>query len=297
MRAALSASSAAASTTRLTRPIRCASRASKRSLKQVDLERLAQSDDARQRPRAAAVGREPDLPVRGRKICVVRGDDEIARRCERQPEAGDGAVHRADHRMRHPLQVLDRRMQAVDDQLEIALAAARVRASRRVRERPQVAARHEVLPAPCSTTTRRRRVGGDVADVGDERIHHRRDRVRSARAGRLSVSVATAPSRVSRRFRIRLRGSFGHGRFAPGCVDRRVAAKRTAGFELVDRMRDVDALPRAKVGDRGRETRDRRSRAASAWPPAAGRGRACARPARRLRSARCLRSMQNSIAW
>ena len=96
---------------------------------QEDLHRLAHADKARQRPRAAAIRRERDLAIRGREIGVVGGDHEIARVHQRQAEAGHRAVHAADDRMRHPVQVLDRGVQASDEARE-ALRCAR-RAPRR----------------------------------------------------------------------------------------------------------------------------------------------------------------------
>jgi hypothetical protein len=69
-----------------------------------DLHRLAHADQSRQRPRAAAVRREPDLPVGGREIAVVGGDHEIACVHQRQAETGDGPVHLCHDRMRHPVQ-------------------------------------------------------------------------------------------------------------------------------------------------------------------------------------------------
>ena len=171
---------------------------------EVDFERLAQSDDARQRPRAAAVGRQSDLPVRGRKICVIRGNGKIARRCERQPEAGHGAAQRADHHLRHPLHVFDRRMQAVDDELEIGLPLRGFGVETRCK-RLQVAARHEVLARTLQHDHAQRRVGGDRGHVGDERIHHRQIECVQRRLTVERQVRHRAVARQQHRFRIRVR--------------------------------------------------------------------------------------------
>ena len=100
---------------------------------QHDLHRLLDADDARQRVRAAAVRREPDVAIRRCEERIVGGDDEVAGVHQRQAEAGHRAVDAGDDRMRHPLQVLDGGVQPADQRGEarLALGAGQRRASRR----------------------------------------------------------------------------------------------------------------------------------------------------------------------
>ena len=62
-------------------------------------------------------------------------------------------------------------------------------------ERPDVAARHEVLARAAHDDDAQRIVGRDVGGGVDQRVHQR-EVERVERSGRLSVSVATGPSRV-----------------------------------------------------------------------------------------------------
>ncbi len=160
---------------------------------------------------------------------------------------------------------------------------------------PSVAAKERMSPpamkcrpAPRSTTTRR--LSSPAIAVVCATSASTIDGSRTLSSfGRLRVSVATGPSRAKRtvsfigkslaraiysRLARRLR------RF------RRRAAKRSRGVELVDGVRDVHALPRAEIGDRARELAVGDRVRGPGRAPAGGRGRACARPGRRPRSAR-----------
>ena len=93
------------------------------------------------------------------------------------------------------MQVLDRGVQARDDARELGTARCRIAVELRG-ECPQVAAGHEMLSGAAYHDDAQRRVGGERGAVLDERLHHRQVEALSA-AGRLSVSVATGPSRVT----------------------------------------------------------------------------------------------------
>ena len=168
----VAASSSAAGTTRLTMPSESASARAEALAQQEDLHGLADADEARQRPRSTAVRRERDLPVRGREIGVVGGNDKIAGVHQRQAEPGDSAVDAADDRMRHAVQMLDRRMQASDHAREAFAARGRRFAEPRG-ERPDVAAGHEVPPRAAQHDDAQAVVAGDRRRVRDEGLDHR----------------------------------------------------------------------------------------------------------------------------
>ena len=140
--------------------------------KQQHLHCLAQADDARQRPGAAAVGCRRDVAVRGREIGVVGGDREVAGAQQRQAEAGDGAARLRDGDRRHPVQMLDRGMQALDHRLE--LRAPRLgRVIESGGEAAQIAACHEVPARAAHDDDPQRRVCGQRGGSLDQRVHHR----------------------------------------------------------------------------------------------------------------------------
>ena len=222
---------------------------------------------------------------------------EVARRRERQAEAGDRALQRADHRMRHPLQVLDRRVQPLDDPLEIGLPLRGFDGEPR-RERLQVAARHEVLAGalaarrPAASCRRRASSRGRRAHPSSqvEHVQRRRPIERQRAPPRRRASAAS--------FR---RASFvvvlGH---ADSLRLRRFAANR----------RETDCPPRARRSNARRrraparnsrrwrsQTRDRRSRAASAWRPGSSPRASLCTPCAPPSKHAMPRSMQNSIAW
>ena len=297
------ASSSAAGTTRLTSPSRSASAAPKRSPSRTDLHRLAHADDARQRPRAAAVRRQRDLAVGGREIGVVGGDDEIAGVHQRQAEAGDGAVHARDDRMRHPVQ-MSRSPRAGARSMRAKSCAARSPAGRASArgERADVAAGHEV-PA------------GAAQDDDAQRCRRRRaPRVCATSAsiiarssalsasGRLSVSVATAPSRASRTESFIGRSMASRGRCA-SAIGRRAVRRRFGSAKRARRARARRPCARRRCA---RARRSRRSRARTRGSrdrvreyvvtgsrPRASLCTPCAPPSKRAMP----RSMQNSIAW
>ena len=182
-------------------------------------------------------------------------------------------------------------------------------------ERPDVAASHEVRPAPRSTTTRRLASAAHVGGVGDERIDHREiERVERVRA--IQRQRRDGPSRASRTVSFI---GMGGGRAPERAVaDARSAeaSTETVDGEMLARIGRVDArartsgvaarhrrpkasprparrwrAPRRRA--RARRTRrsrgrnpDRRSRAPTTSSPARGRGRACGCPGRRPRNAR-----------
>ena len=144
------------------------------------------------------------------------------------------------------------------------------------------------LPAPRNTTTRSASSAATSAAAVDQRIHQREvervERVGAIERQRRDGAVAFDEKRGThgdRRRWDRAEGAASVDRSAVGRLP-----ERRRRLQFVGGVRDVDAFARAEVGDGRREVRGRRSRAANAWRPAAGRARACARPARRLRSAR-----------
>ena len=113
--------------------------------KQQDLHRLAQADDARQRPRAAAVGRERDVPIGRGEVGVLGGDRQVARAHQRQAEAGDRAVHLRDDGCGIRCNVSIAACSAPRMRSYSARRARRRRRRGRRRSVLQVAAGHEML--------------------------------------------------------------------------------------------------------------------------------------------------------
>ncbi len=74
--------------------------------------------------------------------------------------------------MRHPLERLDRRVEARDHPAEIR-GALRGRLGELAGERPQVAARHEVLAGAADDDDVQAVVGGDIGGGVDQRVHQR----------------------------------------------------------------------------------------------------------------------------
>jgi hypothetical protein len=112
------------------------------------------------------------MPIRGREIGVVGRDHEVAGVHQRQAEAGHRALHAPDDRVRHPVQMLDRRVQATDC-LPEAIAADGRGFGQALGERPDVAAGHEMPAGPAQHDDAQAVVGGDARRVSDERIDHR----------------------------------------------------------------------------------------------------------------------------
>ena len=126
---------------------------------------------------AAAVRGERNGTIRGRKVGVVRGDDEVAGVHEGEPESRHGALHLADHGVGHAVERFDSGMQAGDHALE-ATSAIGGFAVEHAGKRPDVAACHEVLACPADHDDAQCVVGRDVRGCVDQRIHECKSRAR-----------------------------------------------------------------------------------------------------------------------
>ena len=81
-------------------------------------------------------------------------------------------MHGGDHRMRHPVDRLDRRVHALHDPCEILPALRRRRAEIRG-ERADVSARHEMPSGSADDDAAHAVIGGERHGVDDQRVHHR----------------------------------------------------------------------------------------------------------------------------
>ena len=136
-----------------------------------------QADDARQQPRAAAVGDEPDLPEELAEAGPVGGDDEIA--AQRQVRAGaDGvAVHHRDRRLGEVHQPEDHAIERLD--ARAALGGGVTPGAHRL----DVAARAEISAGAGEDHHARRLVGLDLVEHARQlAAHHEIERVEGLRS-------------------------------------------------------------------------------------------------------------------
>ena len=107
------------------------------AVRERELERAADADEARHEPARRAVGGEPDARVRHHELRGLPRDDEVGRADEAEPRACRAAVDRGDHRRVAPHEQGDRGVQRRDQPADVGreLVAERRRTPSRHRRR------------------------------------------------------------------------------------------------------------------------------------------------------------------
>ena len=111
------------------------------------------------------------MPIRRCEIACVRGDRQVTRAHERHAEPRDCAVNACDDHVRHPLQVLDGRVDAANHPGEMNLTL-RHRSVKLLGKRLDVAAGHEVRARAPKHDATQTVVRGELRRMRNQCIAH-----------------------------------------------------------------------------------------------------------------------------